>query len=117
MKRFFIDSFSYRGVVSTNDMYKLISTVDNIIGDCYEVPAGTTLKQCESCIGSKDWKLIYSGLDPFCCSDHSEYGFKITSDEFDDEATPCGYIIFEDLKTGEQKHLNYDNTFELKEIE
>lgn len=116
MRRFFIDSFSFRGVISTNDMFKLISTADDVLGDCYEVPTGMTLSQCDSGARRNEWKLIYSGLDPFCCPNHPEYGYKIDTDEWDEENSPCGHLLFLDLKSGEKKELDYSNTFKLKSV-
>ena len=113
MKRFFIDSFAYAGSISTDNIYKLISTTDNVVGDCYEIPSGLSRTQLINGSRVAEWKMIYSANDPYCDSEKLEYGFRIESDEYDEENEPCGRIIFVDLKTGEKKALTYSDVFEL----
>ena len=114
MKRFFVDSSSYVGVISTNNMFKLISTVDNVMGDCYEIPIGTTLRQCLNAWNKINSKMIYSAHDPFCCIEKPEYGFNLDYEGIDENEDPSGKLFFVDLKTKERKILDFKNTFELK---
>jgi len=111
VKRFYIDGLEYANVISTNDMFKLISTVDNVMGDCYEVPPKTTLTQCCNHWDKVVSKIMYSAQDPFCCKDKSEYGFQLDSDERDEDGDLVGEVVFVDLKTGSRKKLDYSDTF------